>query len=136
MAIAALALAGAAIATYLVVEHYTGGSVACSFGGCETVQRSRYSEVLGVPVALIGLAAYLSLFGLTFSRSEAARAAGMAIAISGVGFGAYLLYAQIGLIGAICEWCVASDAVVSGIAALSLLRVRSRLGAAARGLAC
>jgi uncharacterized membrane protein len=127
IAIGVLALAGAAIASYLVFERYTGGAVSCSFGGCETVQRSRYSVVVGIPVAVFGLAAYLVLFALTFSRAELAHAAGLAVALAGVLFGAYLLYAQIVLIGAICEWCVASDAVVTAIAALTLLRLRPRL---------
>ena len=133
IAVAALALAGAGIASYLVFEHYSGGSVACTFGGgCETVQHSRYSSVLGVPVALLGLTAYVALLGLAFSRSQVAHAAGLAVALTGVVFSAYLLYAQIALVGAICQWCVANDAVVSTIAAISLLRLRSfRLQAAA-----
>lgn len=126
IAIGVLGLAGAAIASYLLFERYSGGTVACSFGGCETVQRSHYSEVLGIPVAVLGLTAYLSLLGLTFLRSQTAHAASLAVALTGVIFSAYLVYAQIVLIGAICEWCLASDVVVSAIAALSLLRLRSR----------
>jgi uncharacterized membrane protein len=122
-AIGLLALAGTALAAYLVFVHYSGRPVACSFGGCETVQRSKYSEVLGVPVALLGLGAYVAILGLSLSCSEAARAAGLAIALAGVLFGAYLLYAQVVVIEALCGWCVLSDAVLSMIAALSLFRL-------------
>jgi uncharacterized membrane protein len=118
-----LALAGTALAAYLVFVHYSGRPVACSFGGCETVQQSKYSEVLGVPVALLGLGAYLAILGLSLSGSDAARAGGLTIALAGVLFGAYLLYAQVVVIEALCEWCVLSDAVLSVIAALSLLRL-------------
>lgn len=126
ISIAVLALAGTAIASYLLYERYTGGRVACSFGGCETVQRSRYSEIFGLPVAAAGLAAYLGLLAMAFRQGELALAAGLAVAVAGVLFSAYLLYAQIVFIGAICEWCVASDAVISAIAAFSLLRLRPR----------
>jgi hypothetical protein len=58
---AALAALGAAIAGYLLYVRYTGGALACATGGCETVQHSRYAEVLGVPVAGLGLAGFLGL---------------------------------------------------------------------------
>ena len=44
---AVLATIGAAITAYLLYARWTGGSLVCSTGGCETVQASRYSEVLG-----------------------------------------------------------------------------------------
>jgi uncharacterized membrane protein len=121
-----LALAGTALAAYLVFVHYSGRPVTCSFGGCETVHRSKYSEVLGVPVALLGLGAYVAILALSLWCSEAARAAGLAIALSGVLFGAYLLYAQVVVIEALCEWCLLSDALLSVIAALSLLRLLTK----------
>jgi uncharacterized membrane protein len=52
---AGMAVATIGIAAYLVQAHYAGGAVACATGGCETVQQSRYAEIFGIPVALIGL---------------------------------------------------------------------------------
>jgi uncharacterized membrane protein len=125
---AGLALLGAGIASYLLFERYTGGTVACSFGnGCETVQRSRYAEVLGVPVALLGLVAYAGVLALAWSRSHLAHAATLAVSLAALAFSAYLVYAQIILVGAICQWCIASDAVVTAIAAAAALRLRAQL---------
>jgi uncharacterized membrane protein len=46
------------------------------------------------------------------------------VALAAVGFGAYLLYVQLHVIGAVCSWCVASDALMTGIAAAALVRIR------------
>ena len=47
-AIAILALAGAAVAAYLVYARYTGTRLACTTGGCETVQHSKYAKAAGI----------------------------------------------------------------------------------------
>ncbi len=136
-AIAILALVGAGIAAYLLYERYTGGTIVCTSGGCETVQHSRYAKVAGVPVALIGLAGYVGLFVTALLRGEVARAAGVTLAVCAVLFGAYLLVVQVVAIHAICIWCVASDMVVTLIALLALARAylasRDRGGLAASG---
>ena len=41
-------------------------------------------------------------------------------------FAAWLLYAQIALIHAICQWCVASDVVISLLAVFTVLRAIER----------
>lgn len=122
-ATAALAAAGAAIAAYLVVERYTGGVISCTTGGCEKVQQSRYSEVAGVPVAVVGLIAYLTMLVLSFVRGDAAHAALLGVAAAGAAFSGYLLYAQAVPIGAFCDWCLASDAVMGALVLVSLLRL-------------
>jgi uncharacterized membrane protein len=121
-AIATLALAGAGIAAYLTYTRYSGTQIACSTGGCETVQHSRYAVVAGIPVAVIGLAGYAALLATAAFRGATAAALGVGCAIVGVAFAAYLLIAQVALIHAICQWCVASDAVVTVIAAAALWR--------------
>ena len=47
-----VAVIGLGIATYLTIVHYTGGVSVCAIAhGCETVQKSDYSKLAGVPVA-------------------------------------------------------------------------------------
>lgn len=49
IAAGAAALAGAAIAGYLTWVHYDESALVCvAGGGCETVQRSAYSEIAGI----------------------------------------------------------------------------------------
>jgi uncharacterized membrane protein len=122
-AIAVLAAVGAAIAAYLTYVHYAHVAPICTTGGCETVQKSSYAELGGIPVALLGLITYVVLFALAWVRGEAAATAATVISLIGVGFSGYLLWAQLGPIGAVCQWCVAQDVVMTCIAALSVVRL-------------
>ena len=122
-AIAAVAVVGAAIAGYLTYVHYAHAQPLCTTGGCEKVQTSRYAELLDVPVAVLGLAAYVVLFVLAWARGEAAALAATVVALVGVGFSGYLLWAQLGPIGAICQWCIGNDVVIAVLAALSVVRL-------------
>lgn len=120
---AALAIAGAAITAYLLVVRSTGATLACTTGGCETVQHSRYAEVLGIPVAALGLVGYLALAAAAAARGEAARIGQGVVALAAFAFGAWLLYVQLHVIGSVCDWCLASDVLTTGLAALALLRL-------------
>lgn len=120
--IAALALAGLAVTAYLTYSRYSGTRLFCSTGGCETVQHSRYAVVAGVPVAVLGLVGYLGFLGTAVVRGATAAAVGVALALGSVLFSTYLLLAQLVLIHALCQWCVASDAVVSVLAVFTTAR--------------
>jgi uncharacterized membrane protein len=123
IAIAALAAVGAAIAGYLTYVHYAGVAPVCTTGGCEKVQTSKYAELAGVPVALLGLIAYCVLFALAWIRGEWAAFGTALVALIGVAFSGYLLWAQLGPIDAICQWCVAQDLVMATIAVLAVVRL-------------
>jgi uncharacterized membrane protein len=47
------------------------------------------------------------------------------VAVSGALFAAYLLLAQLFVIDAICQWCIASDIVIGLLAVACVLRLRS-----------
>jgi uncharacterized membrane protein len=87
------------------------------------VQSSRYAEVAGIPVPLLGLGAYLAILATAFSASELAWACAAAIALAGVAFSGYLLYVQLALIDALCHWCLGNDAVVALLAIATALRL-------------
>ena len=92
--VALVALAGAAVAGYLTYVHYQPDALICtSGGGCETVQESSYAEIVGIPVALLGLVAFLAVLVLVAWDSELARTLAAAIALIGVGFAVYLVVA-------------------------------------------
>jgi uncharacterized membrane protein len=129
--IAALALAGAAITAYLVYVRHTGSTLVCSSGGCETVQSSPYAELAGIPVAALALVAFLAIGATALSASPVAAAAGAALALGGLVFSAYLLVVQAAVIDAVCDWCLASDAVLTALAAAAVLRLRAAPAAAA-----
>ena len=124
VASAVLAVLGAAIAAYLLYVRETGGTLACTTGGCETVQSSRYAEVLGVPVPALALAGFLGLLAAALARGELARLAQAVLALSAALFGGYLLFVQLAVLDAICQWCVATDAITAALTVLALVRLR------------
>jgi len=123
-AIAVFALAGAAVAAYLVYARYTGIRLACTTGGCETVQHSKYAKAAGIPVAVLGLAAYVAVFATALSARLEAAAIGAAIVLAGLAFGVYLIVIQVAVIDAICQWCLASDGILALLAIASAERLR------------
>ena len=124
--IAVLAVVGLGIAGYLTYLHYAGGSPYClaGGGGCERVQESEYAKIAGIPVAVLGLLAYAVLLLTTLVHGPTAAAVGAGIAVTGVAFSAWLLYAQLVLIDAVCQWCVANDVVITLIAVAAIWRLR------------
>ena len=129
-AVAVLALTGAAVSGYLVWARYAGAELLCTTGGCETVQSSPYAEVAGVPVAVLGVVAYLLIGATALSPSATTRVLGAALALSAFSFSAYLLVIQLAVIGEVCDWCLANDAIASLVAAAATLRLRATLAPA------
>jgi uncharacterized membrane protein len=127
LASAALAVVGAAIAAYLLYVRQTGGVPVCAVGGCEAVQSSPYAEVLGIPVAGLGLVGFLGLVIAALAPGERARTTQATVALGALGFSGYLMYVQLGVLHAVCEWCMVTDSLMTAIAALALLRLRAAI---------
>jgi uncharacterized membrane protein len=127
IAAALAALAGFGVAAYLTWAHYADSTVVCPVGGgCETVQESRYAEIAGIPVALLGLVAYTAILALLVWDAPVARLAAASTSLVGLLFSIYLLVVQLFVIDAICIWCLANDVVVApALAVLSGLRLRT-----------
>ncbi len=124
IAIAVISLIGIGVAGYLTYTHYEGLNVVClSSGGCETVQKSVYSKLAGVPVAVLGLAGYIGILFSLAIRNELGRVAGFGIALIGFLFSLYLTYREIFTIKAICQWCVSSAVLMTILTILTAIRV-------------
>ena len=121
-----LAVAGVAISAYLAYNHLAGTAPICvgGSGGCEAVQASRYSEVLGVPVAVIGVFGYAAMLLAALMRDQRATVFGVFLALTGALYSAYLTYLELFVIRSICQWCVASALVVLAYLILASLRLR------------
>ncbi|MSX02718.1 MAG: vitamin K epoxide reductase [Actinobacteria bacterium] len=120
----ALALIGVAVAAYLTYVHYAGIEPACSTGGCEVVQTSEWSDVYGVPVALMGLFGYIAIVAsLLALRGDAQIFVSAALSLIGFLYSAYLTYQELFTIKAICQWCVASAVILTLLAIVTLWRL-------------
>ncbi len=112
---AALAVLGVAIAGYLTYVHYAGLDPVCTGGGgCEKVQASEWSELLGIPVALLGLLGYLGILAALLAwPGEAGRTAVLVAAWLGLAFSVYLQYRALVTVDATCVWCLGSAITMS-----------------------
>jgi uncharacterized membrane protein len=124
IAIGVLCLIGIGVAGYLTYTHYEGIKVLClSSGGCETVQSSVYSKLVGVPVAVLGLAGYIGILFSLAIRNDFGRIAAFGIALIGFLFSMYLTYRELFTIKAICQWCVSSAVLMTILTILTAIRV-------------
>jgi uncharacterized membrane protein len=120
---AALAVPAACIASYLVYVRETGSNLLCTSGGCETVQNSKYAEILGVPVAGIGAAGFIAVVVCAVAPGWRARLLQAALSLAALIFSTYLLFVQLHSIGAVCDWCLFTDVLTSALAVTALLRI-------------
>ena len=122
---AVLALVGIAIAGYLTWVHYAGLEPVCigGGGGCERVQSSRWAELGGVPVAVLGLVGYVAILASLALPEETGALVATFLSLVGFGFSVWLTYVELAKIDAICQWCVASAVVMTGLALVSVARL-------------
>ena len=121
---AAVALVGLAVAAYLTVVHYAGGTPVCAIAhGCEVVQKASYADLAGVPVAVLGLLAYAAILVTLVRDDESARTATAFLSLGGFGFSAWLTWVEVARLDAICTWCVTSAICMTLLAGLSVARV-------------
>ena len=116
-----LAIAGIGVSAYLTWVHYDIDALVCGVGDCLEVQASEYSEVMGVPVAILGLAMYaavlvlaLARFRLPGYRTEITTAL-FVMTLAGTLYSAYLTWLEVYEIEAICQWCVISAIITTAI---------------------
>jgi uncharacterized membrane protein len=128
MAIAALSVLGLGVSGYLSL--YKLGFISkltCQVGSCDRVQNSPWADLLGVPVSVWGMGAYvtlvaLALLGLTRGHAGARWVSAGLLGVSAVGvlFSGYLTWLEAFRIHAWCQWCVISAILITIIFLLSI----------------
>jgi uncharacterized membrane protein len=110
-----VSLVGLADAIYLTVEHLSGRSVRCTIvSGCSEVLSSPYATFRGVPLAMIGAAAYFTAFSLATLAAYGYRwVAKLLTALVALMFltTLWLLYLQAFVIKHFCQFCLLSALV-------------------------
>jgi len=109
-----LAVIGLAVSGYLTYEHYSASTtLACPDTGaidCVKVTSSAWSELVGVPVALLGLLYFVAVVALCLpaawrSANPWVGRARLLALTGGVAMVLYLVWAELFRIDAICLWC-------------------------------
>jgi uncharacterized membrane protein len=126
-----LAVLGALDSTYLTWIKVANTRAFCSgVGDCDAVNSSVYSEVLGIPIALLGVGAYVAIAALLVLEDrlpllrEYGPLAVFGLALTGTLYSAYLTYVELFVIYAVCPYCVVSALLITGIFILSIVRLR------------
>ncbi len=127
LVIAILAVLGIAVSSVSLDHHYRKSKTSfCDFGesfNCDIVNRSEYSSVAGVPVALIGILGYVALLAFaTFYRDKAETPGILLVgSVVGLAFALYLTYVEKYVLSAWCILCLSSFAVILTITVLSFV---------------
>ena len=134
--IAVLAAAGIVVSSVSLQHHFAKSKTEyCDLGesfDCDIVNRSAYSSVGPIPVALIGILGYVALAGLSTvgrKRSDAPKLL-LGGASAGLVFALYLTYVEARILGVWCILCLSSLALIASITLLAgLVWIRERAGA-------
>jgi uncharacterized membrane protein len=124
-AIVLLSAAGIGVSSVSLYHHYgTSKSSYCDFGAnfnCDMVNRSIYSEVGGVPVALIGVLGYCGLLSMAifYWRKEDGPVFLLMGSLAGLAFALYLTYIEGFVLAVWCVLCLSSLGLISTITVLS-----------------
>ena len=124
---------GIGVATYIAIADSGGGAPVCLAGGsgCQTVADSTYSHLLGVNIAIFGIFGYVLLLAASLLRGDGARMLGFGLSLVGFGYSVYLTYLELFKIDAICQWCLASAALMTILFCLNSIRMIAYVGRAA-----
>ena len=117
--IAILAVCGMAVSSVSLRHHFaTSKTSFCDIGetfNCDIVNRSEYSSLLGIPVALIGILGYAALAGLATVYRERRETPMMLFggAAVGLAFALYLTYVEAHVLGVYCILCLSSLTLIA-----------------------
>ncbi|MCJ7434129.1 MAG: vitamin K epoxide reductase family protein [Anaerolineales bacterium] len=126
----AMSILGLLAAIYLTIYKVTSNDAMClGSGDCSTVNASRYSEVNGIPVGLIGVFGYLAILAIHylergrgyFEQNGSLLIFGMAL--TGFIFTVWLIYVEFALLKAVCPFCLISQIAMTIIFGISVIRL-------------
>jgi uncharacterized membrane protein len=114
-------MAGMGVAAYLTYSHYADQPIACAgLSGCQAVENSEYSKLVGIPVAVLGMLFCAGLLALVLARlarlplaEEWAPLAAFSMTLTGVAFAAYLTYIELFVVEDVCIWCASFASIIT-----------------------
>jgi len=125
-----LVVLGLLVSIYMTIYKITSNKSMClGSGDCSTVNSSRYSEVNGIPVAIIGILGYLAILAVLYfeKRNSFFKQNGtlmiFGMALTGFLFTIWLIYVEVALINAICPFCLTSQAAMTLIFIIAVIRL-------------
>jgi len=132
-----LSLIGLGLSAYLTYEHFQPVFHGCAFSSgvinCQKVTTSAESHILGIPIAILGLANYVVMVILNSPWAWRARArwvhvARFVLGIASMCFVLWLIYAEVEIIGAICLYCTGVHIVTFALLIVLTIVCPAQLG--------
>ena len=126
----ALVVIGLLVSIYMTIYKVSGNEGMClGSGDCSTVNASRFSEVNGIPVAVIGIIGYVAILAAhlledrnAFFRQNAILLI-FGMSLTGFLFTVWLVYVELALLNAICPFCVTSQIAMTLIFIIAIIRL-------------
>ena len=121
---------GLLVSVYMTIYKITSNDSMCiGSQDCSVVNASRYSEIYGIPVAVLGVVGYTAILGVLllernhgfFKQNGSMLFFGLSL--TGFLFTLYLIFLEVALIKAYCPFCIASQAAMTLIFILSVVRL-------------
>jgi len=126
----ALAIIGLLVSIYMTIYKITSNDSMCiGSGDCKTVNASRYAEVYGIPVAVLGVAGYSAILAVLLLEQrpgffhQNGTLLFFGLSLTGFLFTLYLIFVEVALIKAYCPFCITSQTVMTIIFIISVIRL-------------
>ena len=116
-----LAVLGILFSSLALREHYRSGDSPCRINDvwdCGEVNHSPYAMLMGIPVAVFGIAWYLGIAVLAMKKAYRLV---LATTIVGLAFSLYLAHIEKDVLRAWCIYCVGSLGVISLLTLLAIV---------------
>ncbi len=113
-----LSVIGFAVSLFLAITHYLGFAVPCDITkGCEVVLNSKYSILLGLPLAVWGVGFYGAIIVCALLANHYGpfrRLLTWLLGAGAIGSGIFL-YIQFFVLGKACQYCLLVDLLTIGL---------------------
>ena len=125
-----LTILGLLVSIYMTIFKITNNAKMCiGSHGCSVVNSSRYAEVNGIPVAVLGVVDYAAILAVLFLErrpgffQQNGTLLFFGLSLTGFLFTLYLIFVEVALIKAYCPFCITSQAAMTLIFIISVIRL-------------
>jgi len=125
-----LTILGLLVSIYMTIFKITNNAKMCiGSHGCSVVNSSRYAEVNGIPVAVLGVVGYAAILAVLFLErrpgffQQNGTLLFFGLSLTGFLFTLYLIFVEVALIKAYCPFCITSQAAMTLIFIISVIRL-------------
>jgi uncharacterized membrane protein len=125
-----LTILGLLVSIYMTIFKITNNAKMCiGSHGCSIVNSSRYSEVNGIPVAVLGVVGYAAILAVLLLErrpgffQQNGTLIFFGLSLTGFLFTLYLIFVEVALIKAYCPFCITSQTAMTLIFIISVIRL-------------